>query len=51
MTPPDQNGLFPLEDELEQALDDEYPEDPFIDVLAELDETEEFDLPKGYGRD
>jgi hypothetical protein len=42
---------FPLEDALEEALDDEWREEPFIDVLAELQEAKEFDLPKGYGRD
>jgi hypothetical protein len=42
---------FPLEDELEEALNNEYLEEPFIDALAELEEDERFDLPKGYGRD
>jgi hypothetical protein len=42
---------FPLEDALEESLDDEWREDPFIDTPAELEEAKEFDLPKGYGRD
>jgi hypothetical protein len=42
---------FPLEDALEEALDNEYLKEPFIDTLAELEEAEAFDLPKGYGRD
>jgi hypothetical protein len=42
---------FPLEDELEEALNNEYLEEPFIDALAELEEAEAFDLPKGFGRD
>ncbi len=41
---------FPLEDALEESLDDEWREDPFIDTPAELEEAKEFDLPKGYGR-
>jgi len=36
---------FPLEDALEEALDDEWREDPFIDALAVLEDAAAFDLP------
>lgn len=42
---------FPLEDALDETLEDDLRDEPFIDALHTLQEAKEFDLPKGFGRD